>query len=596
MTLGFRTFAAALLAVVSTQAFAAIFTVGSDGSCTNGTIQSAIDDADASPGPDTIRLTRSLTYEPEANTVETDQDLSIVGGFETCTSSASDGTKTVVSGGNATGQSVFRITANGAAMIKLRLLTITQGNTADVGGGINFRGTGLLQILESDITQNTAAYGGGIFAEATGSNAELIISGGTTISGNTALYSGGGLYVGGPIEMTMSDPATIIAFNEAIGQDGIGGYGGGLGVVGPGIAYIGSPGAFGLGAIYGNSARHGGGVSVIAGTGDTDPGVVRMFATDPFNPPSIQSNSASESGGGVYLKPYYSLPAAHATFCASDFRIIDNIAPDGSAIHSDHDDDGLGDWTGATVYLNATCPSPAPCAAGVLCNAISGNGTYTSGGDLTDGATIRVDDGSLVGARVAMQGNRGGYLTRSIDGDNAIFTSFLLTDNDVSQRLISTEGTGVMQLTNCTIANNAIGSTDVLYDNGVLAILATIIDQPGNLALAYSGDRSNIFVQDILSTDLISLPADPSVVFGEPLFVDAANGNYRQRLASPGVDFAPPYSGSEDIDLDGMPRDVDMTGVPDFLGPRDLGAYERQAQPFDCGAADTILCDGFELL
>ena len=88
-------------------------------------------------------------------------------------------------------------------------------------------------------------------------------------------------------------------------------------------------------------------------------------------------------------------------------------------------------------------------------------------------------------------------------------------------------------------------------------------------------------------------PPIRSVVYGKPLFVDAPNGNYRQRLASPGIDFAQGFT-ADDFDLDGLPRDVDMTGVPDLFGPRDLGAYERQAQPFDCGAADSVFCDGYD--
>lgn len=39
-------------------AHALIYTVGTGEGCTHGTIQSAIDDADASPGYDVIRLTR----------------------------------------------------------------------------------------------------------------------------------------------------------------------------------------------------------------------------------------------------------------------------------------------------------------------------------------------------------------------------------------------------------------------------------------------------------------------------------------------------------------------------------------------------------
>ena len=90
-----------LALVAGAGAHAAVFTVGSPAGpgqpCTHGTIQSAINAADSSPGADTVRLTRSLTYQPEANSINTVQELTIEGGYATCTSGA-DSTNTIVSG------------------------------------------------------------------------------------------------------------------------------------------------------------------------------------------------------------------------------------------------------------------------------------------------------------------------------------------------------------------------------------------------------------------------------------------------------------------------------------------------------------------
>jgi len=578
-----------------------IYTVGSGEGCSHGTIQSAIDAADASPGYDVIRLTRSLTYEPEANSVVTDQDLSIVGGFETCTSPASDGIKTVVSGQGGAEEPVFRITANGAAIIKLRLLTITNGDEdgSGFGGGIYFTGTGNLEISESDITNNTAGYGGGILAVATGTNTELIIGNNTTISGNTARYSGGGIYIAGPLEMTMTAPSTIVAFNQALGEDGSG-YGGGMEVSGPAIAYIGSPGSFGLPAFYANSARYGGGISVTAGNSDGADAKVELFTTDPALPVSVTGNSASESGGGIYIKPYESFfDSAEATLCATDFRIDDNLAQEGSAIHGDDSFDGIIGYRGSTLLLNAlgcTQPSAVQCAPGVPCNTIWGNGASTVGGEPTDGAAIRMDyNGIIYAYRTDMRANRGGYAMRTTNVTTGYADGCLLADNQVSQQLISNEQVefAAFSIANCTIAHNIIGSTDVIHAEDIFVLTNSIIDQPGNLALAFSGDADYLHVSNVLSSDLTSLPSDPSIVTGDPAFVDVAGGNYRLRLASPAIDFAPPVTG-DDRDLDGQPRDQDMPGVPNEFGVRDLGAYERQQGPGDCGAGDTIFCDGFD--
>ena len=179
----------------SAEVPAAIFTVGSGAGCTHGTIQSAINSAEANGVADTVRLTRSLTYQPEANVINTSQDLNVVGGFATCTQAATDSIKTVVSGQGGAAEPVFRIFTGTGSIIKLRHLTITLGDEdgGGGGGGIYFEGDGGLELIETDVTNNSADYGGGIYAEGTGSNAELVISNNTTIGSNTARRSGGGV-------------------------------------------------------------------------------------------------------------------------------------------------------------------------------------------------------------------------------------------------------------------------------------------------------------------------------------------------------------------------------------------------------------------
>ena len=154
---------ALLFLFATASAPAAVFTVGSPvgpGQCTHGTIQSAINAAEASAGADTVRLTRSLTYEPEANSVTTSQELTIEGGYANCTA-AFDGTYTIVSGSGGATEPVFRITGNTGALVRLRYLTISGGDEdgAGKGGGIYFRGDGLLEVSNRNIRQNTAGNG-----------------------------------------------------------------------------------------------------------------------------------------------------------------------------------------------------------------------------------------------------------------------------------------------------------------------------------------------------------------------------------------------------------------------------------------------------
>ena len=170
-----------------------------------------------------------------------------------------------------------------------------------------------------------------------------------------------------------------------------------------------------------------------------------------------------------------------------------------------------------------------------------------------------------------------------------------MADNEFTRQLLRHEGEATSAIRNATIARNVFGSTDVIHAENGLGLRDSIIDQPGHLTLAYSGPANSLTVSQILSNDITSLPNDPSIISGAPTFVDAANGNYRLRLYSVGKDFAPPVVG-DDRDLDNLPRDQDLPGVPDLFGVRDLGAYERQRGVADCGSADTIFCNDFDLL
>src|SRR5690606_17215797 len=225
-------------------------------------------------------------------TINAVENLNLVGGFATCTQAATDNSETVVSGAGGAADPVLRITAGTGIVVKLRHLTLTQGDEDGNGGGggIFFQGDGVLEIIESSISNNSAAYGGGIYALGTGSNAELVISASTVISGNTARYSGGGVSIGGPIEMTMTAPNSILAFNQALGQAAGTGFGGGLQVSGQARAYIGTSGVAGLGAIYGNTAIDGGGIAIISGAADGADAVAYLFTTDPSQPIGVIGN------------------------------------------------------------------------------------------------------------------------------------------------------------------------------------------------------------------------------------------------------------------------------------------------------------------
>ena len=75
----------------------------------------------------------------------------------------------------------------------------------------------------------------------------------------------------------------------------------------------------------------------------------------------------------------------------------------------------------------------------------------------------------------------------------------------------------------------------------------------------------------------IDLPAGPTMLFGQdPKFVNSDADDFHLQPTSPALDFAPISTPDQPLDLDGLPRNQNLSTVTDRFGPRDLGAYERQ--------------------
>lgn len=574
-----------------------------DALCTENDIQTAINN---SVCPTTIYVSNERAWTAQHLDIN-NKNLTIVGrtggcGVQVCDGGCAVPTAPVVvlSGSGHSGDSVMYI--HGTSNITLQYVEIKNGNningtTNTYGGGIHFDGQGSLVLDTMWVRNNVARYGGGINMSGTSGFAGLTVLGGTRIENNQAANDGGGIRITDSTYMSILYDHTLIWLNQALN-----GHGGGIQVKGPAHADIGSPGETGLGVIYSNSAKYGGGISIDSGTGfgngDAD---VQLFTVDPNRPVRVHGNSASVNGGGVYLEPYVGIEGyMFASLCAFDFRIEDNTASEGSAIYGENNTSAIDSHIGSTVLLNplnnlcAGLPEFAQrCAAGVACNIISGNGALNPDGSPTLGATLYLKAyGTLEAERLTMRSNNGGYAIHMADPYVNYHTldNCLLANNNVTRQLIRTDA-GDLDIRNCTFVNNTILSTNSIYSGGPLTMFYTIIDQPGNNALGYGGNASDLHVDYMLSSDVSTLPAAPGVLAGQPTYVNAAAGDYHLALNSLGVDFGPAIVG-DDRDLDLLPHDQDIPEVPNVFGVRDLGAYERQ-RTFACGAADTIFCDGF---
>jgi hypothetical protein len=587
----------------------------SDGACNFSDIGSAIADAALHPTcTTTIHVMRSFNYE---HLSVSGQSLNLQGWGDgtSCSSLAAqcdplggcpspDTTQPLATVDGSNSGRVLSI--SGSSHVTLRNIRITHGEAGGGdGGGIAFAGSGALSLTRSDVSTNHAGYGGGINFNGSGGSASLYLLSDTTMYSNTAAVSGGGIRIEGSARLYALQPQTYIHFNHALT-----GYGGGIEVLGPARADIASSGYNGDGVVSYNDAADGGGVAAV--TVSSGQATVRIFTTDPANPVQIDNNVASNHGGGIYLNANAS-DVTHGVLCAYDFRIDDNQGADGAAIYADSSSATFFDDAGGEIYLNtippdgvggaAHCGPESPpalgavdCAAGAACNELRGNQAADINGVPTSGTVIAVNSGgSIQGDPFSLRENTAATLLRLTGSDegfvSAVQRNCLIADNHTQHELISVQDGRGDGINGCTLAGNVIDNGYVLYVNGRVTLVNSIVDQPGYSVLDFVGDAANRSINYVIANETASLPGAQNTQGNTPVYVDAAGGDYHLAPNSPGVDYAPAQGGA---DLDGYPRDVNLASVPNLYGPRDIGAYERQSA-FQCGTADSIFCNGFEL-
>ena len=591
---------AGLLLAPATEA--ATFVVGTGSGCTHTNIQDAIDDAETNPGADIVRITRTMAWTAQELVVNTSQELTLVGGFETCGTDTPSG-MTTLSGAGGNPRQVLRI-IHPTGVMRLQHLMIRDGDPASDadGGGIYYHGgNGRLEVAETSIIQNQAGYGAGLYARGTDDLvAQVVFRQNVIVGFNTARYSGGGVYVNQLRSFTMHDPGSVIMWNTAQGNGG-GGYGGGLMILDSGAgtnAHIGS-GQPGLGAIVSNTAVFGGGVAIV---GD-DPGSVlttiysyaalSLQQTVAGYPARIRDNVATQSGGGIYMRSYTDFDDTVRTLARIwNAEISANTAPAGAAIYSDSGGEGPSE-----ISINDTASFPGgagACPTGQFCGGIFDNLAQTADGAPTAGAVIHLEDGSHLAINVAgigsdpdagpplrgglrIEGNRGGRLLLSDDGDVSM-RSLMVAENEVTDVLIR-QNEGRFRAADVTLAGNAVGGSHVFVKGAGspspdFILRRSVVWQPGTTILQCNG-CSREFASLIASErDSLDAGQTPHVSVRDPRFIDPARGDYRPRAASPMVDAIPAIVG-EDRDALGHPRDMNLPIV--VPGVRDIGSYERQA-------------------
>jgi hypothetical protein len=602
-----------LLVLAGSAAEAATYVVGSGTGCSHSSVQAAITTAQATPGAHVIRITRSSTWTAQALVINTSQTLDLEGGYASCDQVGADGLHTVLDGQGGSAAPVLLIETGAGGLVRLRRITVQRGDVAGTGhgGGIFFRGSGRLELHDSALINNIAGYGGGIYAEGLGADAELRFGADVIVSANTARYSGGGVYIDG-MRLTMVDPRSSISFNEALGTADSG-YGGGLIVLArhgrPASAMIGSSGTGNLGTIFGNVARYGGGIAVYVADDSGDDALATVFGTDPAQRTRIRDNFASVVGGAVYARPFYreapTLRIGHAGVRFFNSDVLDNVAPTGAVGWLETDTALFGAVAiGSSISFNRVDPpsGSAPCPEHVPCVTIAGNLTANATGNPTAGAVFALRRESVLSFGRSFGSNpapdRGGALItgnqagRLVDADDDSFVGLAnaaIVDNDFSIQLVRTDDDSDVRVVDVTLAGNTLGANPVLQVSGNVTVRRSILWQPGRTLLAHSGGVRE--VEWSIASEAASLGGGPGAIVAPPRFVDPAGGNYRLRAASPAIDYTGAVAG-DDRDVDGRPRDQRIEAVPRDTGlVRDIGAYERQTlQPLVLnGEFDTAL-------
>jgi len=523
-----------------------------------------------------------------------DKDLTLVGGFDDCTSQTPGFSSTLDATGNS-GNTVLDIyqsagDAGGPYSVTLENLNIENGDESspfERGGGMQVEGNVRVDMTDVVVQNNTSSTGGGGIQVAEG--ASLVILGDSVIQLNSAEQGGGIACFGDPT--TPGDNQSGIIIDRALLFNNEARLGGGI--------YSSNCGVFShaggvLQGISGNTASadgsdpgQGGGIyatlSSEIGLIGVSPGF--FVPGDPDSPATVSGNTADDRGGGVYL-------TGDSTMFSIDGVIESNEAgSNGGGIAMNQG--GLtmerGDGT--------TCQDDP-------CSRLTGN-TAAAGGALWIDNTIGPVRGGISNnveiSQTFISGNTADGNSASNDGFGSVVSLIngLLTmeavvaHNNQGQNSVFQRAATSMVIAWSTWADATINGTGELLriEGGISPATTTtrlwsnIFWQPGEDVVTLdtsSGSQFDLSADCLIANELATLPSATRSVVDDPQFVAPADDDYHISALSPAVDFCDDSNAPQFKDMDEQSRGLDVA---------------PNAITFDVGADESlgfIFSDGFE--